>query len=101
MPRRVRGNESRNSGQAKWVYEARFRDEFLPAFTAWLATDPLANADAPATPFEMPEYRLKLIDDAAQVRPEAETVNISAAEAGQATDAYTLGVAAGRAGQPV
>ena len=29
-------------------YEARFRDEFQPAFDAWLATDPLVNPDAPA-----------------------------------------------------
>ena len=40
-------------------YEARFRDEFQPAFDAWLATDPLLNRDAPATPFAMPEYQLE------------------------------------------
>ena len=36
----------------------RFRPEFRPAFDAWLATDPLTNADAPPTPFAMDEYEL-------------------------------------------
>lgn len=36
--------------------EQRFRDEFRPAFQAWLALDPLDNPDAPATPFEMQSY---------------------------------------------
>ena len=80
-----------NQAQAA-IYEERFRDEFLPAFTAWLATNPLANAGAPATPFEMPEYHLRLTDDAAQLRLEAETLNISAIDAGQTADAYTLAI---------
>ena len=36
--------------------EERFRDEFRPAFDAWLAQQPLRNPDAPATPFVMDEY---------------------------------------------
>lgn len=40
----------------------RMRDEFKPALEAWLQSDPLSNAEAPATPFAMEEYRL---DDAA------------------------------------
>ena len=40
-------------------YVERFRDEFRPAFDAWLATDPLTNADAPPTPFAMDEYQLE------------------------------------------
>ena len=31
-------------------YEERFRDEFKPAFEAWLATEPVNNPDAPPTP---------------------------------------------------
>ncbi|HMK12994.1 MAG TPA: hypothetical protein VK461_15495, partial [Acidimicrobiales bacterium] len=30
-------------------YRTRFRDEFKPAFDAWLATDPLTNANAPSS----------------------------------------------------
>jgi hypothetical protein len=40
-------------------YFKRFRKEFTPAVNAWVATRPLKNADAPATPFAMPEYRLQ------------------------------------------
>src|SRR5688572_5795277 len=39
-------------------YKRRFREEFKPAFAAWLATEPLTNANAPLTPFVMPQYRL-------------------------------------------
>src|SRR5262245_61171346 len=35
-------------------YRARFRDEFKPAFAAWLATKPLTNPNAPPTPFALP-----------------------------------------------
>jgi len=34
----------------------RFPDPLAPAFTAWVATQPLENPDAPSTPFDMPEY---------------------------------------------
>jgi len=37
-------------------YRNRFRDEFKPAFEAWVATRPSENPDAPASPFVMPEY---------------------------------------------
>jgi hypothetical protein len=39
-------------------YRQRFRDEFKPAFAAWLGTKPLTNSSAPETPFAMPQYRL-------------------------------------------
>jgi hypothetical protein len=38
-------------------YFRRFRPEFLPAVTAWIATKPLTNKNAPLTPFDMPQYR--------------------------------------------
>jgi hypothetical protein len=37
-------------------YVARFRPEFVPAFDAWLASDPLTDPTAPPTPFAMKEY---------------------------------------------
>jgi hypothetical protein len=39
-------------------YAARFRPEFRPAFTAWMATRPATNPEAPPTPFAMPQYQL-------------------------------------------
>jgi hypothetical protein len=38
-------------------YFRRFRAEFRPAVTAWIATRPLRNAHAPLTPFAMPQYK--------------------------------------------
>jgi hypothetical protein len=39
-------------------YRRRFRDEFVPAFEAWVATRPLRNPNAPLSPFAMPQYKL-------------------------------------------
>ena len=39
-------------------YRQRFREEFRPAFDAWIAAKPLTNPDAPLTPFAMPQYVL-------------------------------------------
>ena len=41
------------------LYERRFRDEFRPAFTAWVAQDPLHNPNAIASPLRMPEYQTR------------------------------------------
>lgn len=74
------------------LHEAQFREEFHAAFIAWLATDPLSDPDAPSTPFEMPEYRLQLLDESARLSLKAEALNISAAEAGETSNQYTLSV---------
>ena len=43
-------------GEAAEFFERRFRDEYRPAFAAWLGTDPFKNAHAPPGPIFMPEY---------------------------------------------
>ena len=53
--------------QLEDFYVARFRDEFKPAFNAWLASRPFTDADAPPTPFAMPEYRLAAKEEAEQL----------------------------------
>jgi hypothetical protein len=40
------------------LYERRFRPEFLPAFRAWEAEDPINNTAAIASPLLMPQYKL-------------------------------------------
>jgi hypothetical protein len=45
-------------------YFRRFRPEFRPAVTAWIATKPLTNPKAPLTPFSMPEYRSAALAEA-------------------------------------
>lgn len=66
--------DARRRGDAALArfYLARFREEFKPAFAAWLATKPFTNPNAPATPFGLPAYRL-----AASV--EADDLDVSAA----------------------
>src|SRR5207245_4159105 len=42
--------------KAAEFFERRFRDEYRPAFTAWLKTDPFNTAHAPTDPIFMPQY---------------------------------------------
>ncbi|NIV32196.1 MAG: hypothetical protein GWN58_22760, partial [Anaerolineae bacterium] len=55
---------------ATFYYE-RFRPEARPAVDAWLATRPLENPEAPSGPFQMPEYRVSLAEQAKQLDEEA------------------------------
>lgn len=52
-------------------YQKRFREEFKPAFEAWMATDPENNPNAPPSPFAMDEYQLDLQAEADQLEQEA------------------------------
>ena len=63
--------------QAAEFFERRFRDEYRPAFTAWMKTDPFSNAQAPPGPIFMPEYHnakheqfLRLTKQAAEMADE-------------------------------
>ena len=71
-------------------YRSRFRDEFKPAFDAWLATDPLTNAAAPPTPFAMPEYGLRANGEADRLEEEAAANSEAAKNANQRADNYML-----------
>jgi hypothetical protein len=42
--------------EAAEFFERRFRNEYRPAFAAWMSTDPFNNAQAPPGPIFMPEY---------------------------------------------
>src|SRR3984885_1046659 len=46
-----------NSPQKEAIAVRRFRPQFLVAFNAWMATDPLHNPDAPPGPTYMPQYK--------------------------------------------
>ncbi len=71
-------------------YAARFRSEFKPAFTAWLASQPLTNSDAAASPFELPEYRLALREEAKQKEQQAGVSAQEGESAGSVGDQFTL-----------
>lgn len=71
---------------------ARFRPPMKRAVDAWLATRPLANADAPATPFAMPEYQLAEQADADRLLATADAAAATARQANQRSDNYVLAV---------
>jgi hypothetical protein len=68
--------EARANGNAalETFYAERFRDEFRPAFDAWLDTDPLVDPDAPPTPFAMDEYVLAADTEADRLDAEADAL---------------------------
>ena len=64
--------ERRGQADVARFYVDRFRDEFQPAYDAWIAQDPLSNPGAPSTPFVMPEYHVEAKNVAAELDKKAE-----------------------------
>ena len=73
-------------------YLARFRPEFKPAFNAWIATQPLVNADAPPTPFAMPEYQVAARQEADRLDSAAEDSSAAVSANIQRASNYVLTV---------
>ncbi len=73
-------------------YFKRFRPEFKPAVDAWVATGPLKNANAPLTPFAMPQYRLAAREEADRLETDAEAFATSARAYIQRSTNYVLAV---------
>jgi hypothetical protein len=73
-------------------YFRRFREEFKPAFNAWIATRPLKNPNAPLTPFVMPQYKLAAEQEAAELDAEAEVSAATVRRNIQRASNYVLGV---------
>jgi hypothetical protein len=73
-------------------YRRRFRPEFKPAFNAWIATRPVANPDAPLTPFAMPQYQLAAQKEADALEARAVRLSEQARNDIQRADNYVLAV---------
>ena len=73
-------------------YFKRFRTEFRPAVDAWVATRPLKNANAPLTPFAMPQYKLEARAESDRLDAEAELFAAQARRNIQRASNYVLGV---------
>lgn len=71
-------------------YLQRVRAEARPAFDAWVALDPLTNPDAPASPFDMPEYQLAAADEAQRLTEQADETFATGEEANGYSDTFTL-----------
>jgi hypothetical protein len=87
----IDANAQRDDALARF-YRARFRDEFKPAFAAWLATRPFTNRAAPETPFVMPQYRLQASAQADRLEVRAAGESEHAKEANERADNYMLAV---------
>ncbi len=71
-------------------YFRRFRPEFRPAVSAWTATKPLTNPQAPRTPFEMPEYRSAALANADRLEAKGGIESAVAQGYVDRADRYTL-----------
>jgi len=69
---------------------SRFRPAFRVAMDAWLATEPITNLDAPATPFVMDDYVVIERVEADQLTEAADAAAAEARDANQTGDNYVL-----------
>lgn len=81
---------ARGDSKLTEFYERRFRPEFGVAADAWIATKPLVNADAPLTPFAMPEYAPAALAEAEGLQSGAEASSAQAQAHAQLADRYAL-----------
>jgi uncharacterized membrane protein YccC len=82
----------RDEGELTDFYQQRFRDEFEPAFRAWLDTDPFIDPAAPDSPFAMPEYSVAANEQAKNMEATANSTAELARENVQRATNYVLGV---------
>jgi hypothetical protein len=73
-------------------YRKRFRDEFQPAFNAWVATKPRTNPAAPLSPFAMPQYKLAANAQADRLEAQAGEASQRVGRFIQRADNYSLAV---------
>ncbi len=83
---------ARNETELVTFYRERFREEFKPAFNAWIATKPLKTEGAPLTPFAMPQYRLAARAEADRLDQRAEELAAQVRRNIQRASNYVLGV---------
>jgi hypothetical protein len=83
---------ARDESELAAFYLERFREEFAPAFDAWVATRPLRNPDAPLSPFALPEYKLAATAEAAALEERAAAASQNVGTYIQRADNYVLAV---------
>ncbi len=83
---------ARDDDELADFYRTRFRDEFVPAFDAWVATRPRQNPDAPRSPFAMPEYQLAANAEAAELEEQATAKSLEVQRDIERADSYMLAV---------
>jgi hypothetical protein len=71
-------------------YRARFRAEFKPAFEEWVASRPLSNTNAAATPFELPAYAPAKFKQAETLEQQAGEAQARGQQAGETVARYVI-----------
>ena len=71
-------------------YSDRFREGFVPVFDEWVALDPLNNVDAPLSPFDLDNYQVLELEDAARLAEEADAFVTESREARDNAQSYTI-----------
>jgi hypothetical protein len=74
--------------KAAEFFERRFRDEYRPAFTAWMSTDPFKNIQAPPGPIFMPEYHSAKHEQFLGLNKKAAEVADQGTKSGETGDEY-------------
>ena len=74
--------------EAAEFFERRFRDEYRPAFTAWISADPFNNAQAPPGPIFMPEYHNAKHEQFLGLNKQAANVADEGVKSGETGDKY-------------
>jgi hypothetical protein len=69
-------------------YERRFRNEYRPAFIAWLRTEPFKNAEAPPGPIFMSEYHNANREQSVALNKQAMAAFKQGTESGDRSDQY-------------
>ena len=70
------------------VFVRRFRDEYRPAFAAWLKTDPFHNPKAPRAPILMPQYHNAELEASAKYEERASALFETGTAARETGDKY-------------
>jgi hypothetical protein len=74
--------------EAAEFFERRFRNEYRPAFTAWLKADPFNNAQAPPGPIFMPDYHNAKHEQFLGLNKQATEVTDLGTKSGETGDQY-------------
>jgi hypothetical protein len=83
---------ARGEDELTAFYRKRFRDEFEPAFEAWIATKPAQNESAPLSPFAMPQYKLAATAEAEVLEEQAAENSRGVSRYIERADRYMLAV---------
>lgn len=85
-----RGSYQPDSGTRSGFLYERIREDFQVVLAEWVATEPIGNVDAPATPFEMDSYVMPGAIEAEVQRALADERAVEARTANQNGDNYVL-----------